>query len=274
VTAPANTALPAVTGTPRAGQALNTTPGSWSGSPTTFTIAWLRCDAAGATCAAIAGATAAGYTLGADDVGKRIRSQVTAGNQGGNTAARSLPTAVVAAASTGGTGGSGGGPFGGGVPTPPSLGGQGPDSTAPAVTVAVKRIKLKALRRKGLSVTVTCSEACTIGAELIQRVKRRKQATKAVMLNAGARPLRPAAVPKSRRAPFRARAPLAALTRVIARGRGQLTAAGKTKVTVKLTRQAKKALKGALKLSATLIVTARDDVGNVGSTARKVRVKR
>ena len=76
------------------GAAAHTSQGSWTGSePKTFQIAWLRCDAGGAGCAAIDGATAAAYTLAAADVGKRIRSRVTATTRPGRSrASRPRPT--------------------------------------------------------------------------------------------------------------------------------------------------------------------------------------
>ena len=58
--APANVSPPAVSGTAVTGETLTASPGSWTGTaPLTFTYAWQRCDAGGATCAPIGGATAA-----------------------------------------------------------------------------------------------------------------------------------------------------------------------------------------------------------------------
>ena len=54
-------------------------PGTWSGSaPAAFTYAWLRCNANGRLCVPIAGATAASYTLTADDSGHTIVATVAA----------------------------------------------------------------------------------------------------------------------------------------------------------------------------------------------------
>jgi len=72
------TAQPTLAGTPTVGQALTVAPGTWSGSPGTFTYAWLRCNANGRLCAAITGATAAGYTPTAGDSGHTIIATVTA----------------------------------------------------------------------------------------------------------------------------------------------------------------------------------------------------
>jgi len=47
---PANTTPPAVSGSAQSGQALTASPGSWSGSPTSYAYQWQRCDSAGAAC--------------------------------------------------------------------------------------------------------------------------------------------------------------------------------------------------------------------------------
>jgi subtilisin family serine protease len=96
---PANTAPPAVSGTPRSGASLAATTGSWSNTPTGYAYQWKRCDSAGANCAGITGATGQSYTLGATDVGATLRVAVTASNSAGASApATSAATAVVQAA--------------------------------------------------------------------------------------------------------------------------------------------------------------------------------
>jgi hypothetical protein len=91
--------LPAVSGTARDGQLLTATDGAWSGTaPITFTRLWQRCDAAGAACSPIAGASAATRTLTSADVGATMRIEVTGHNADGQGVATSLQTAVVAAA--------------------------------------------------------------------------------------------------------------------------------------------------------------------------------
>lgn len=93
---PVSTSPPVVSGTPKPGQTLSSSSGSWSGTtPMTFTYQWLRCDSSGAGCAAIGGATAATYAVGSADVGSTLRVQVTAANAGGSGQAASAQTAVV-----------------------------------------------------------------------------------------------------------------------------------------------------------------------------------
>lgn len=74
------TVAPVVTGTPRRGQTLRTSDGSWTFDEDylTYTYEWLRCDAAGDNCNAIAGQVGNAYVLQSADVGSTIRSRVTA----------------------------------------------------------------------------------------------------------------------------------------------------------------------------------------------------
>ena len=44
--APSNTTPPAVTGTPKVGQTLTVSNGTWTGSPTGYTYQWQRCTSA------------------------------------------------------------------------------------------------------------------------------------------------------------------------------------------------------------------------------------
>ena len=92
---PTNTALPAISGSAIQGETLAASPGSWSGAPTAFAYQWLRCDSAGAGCAAVAGAVSASFLLTATDAGSTLRVRVTASNAGGSSAATSAASAVV-----------------------------------------------------------------------------------------------------------------------------------------------------------------------------------
>ncbi|HET7573304.1 MAG TPA: hypothetical protein VFJ77_11625 [Gaiellaceae bacterium] len=96
--APGNTASPTITGTPQEGETVRVTPGTWSGSPTSYAYAWSRCDQNGDGCAAIAGATDDAYKLVAGDVGHTLRATVTATNADGSSSATSAPSAVVSSA--------------------------------------------------------------------------------------------------------------------------------------------------------------------------------
>ncbi|HJX48074.1 MAG TPA: hypothetical protein VJ375_09515, partial [Gaiellaceae bacterium] len=62
---PVNTGLPVISGNAVDGQLLSASTGVWSGSPTGYGYEWRRCDAAGAGCVAIGGASGSGYTLAA-----------------------------------------------------------------------------------------------------------------------------------------------------------------------------------------------------------------
>jgi hypothetical protein len=97
--APSNTTLPQVSGTPVQGDTLTTSNGSWSGSPTGYTYALQDCNSTGLSCTNISGATLSSYKLQASDVGSTIRSVVTATNSVGSATVSSAPTGVVAAAS-------------------------------------------------------------------------------------------------------------------------------------------------------------------------------
>ena len=94
---PTNTAPPTISDTtPQSGQALTAANGTWTGdAPITFTYQWQRCNASGASCVAIAGATAQTYTVQAVDVGSTLRVAVTGRNTVGSSTATSAATAAV-----------------------------------------------------------------------------------------------------------------------------------------------------------------------------------
>ncbi len=97
-TAPANTALPTISGTAEQGQTLTVTHGTWSNSPTTYTEQWALCPASSSSCSAISGATSATFKIPTTSgyVGSTIRVQETASNgAGGGAPARSEATAAV-----------------------------------------------------------------------------------------------------------------------------------------------------------------------------------
>ena len=90
-----STAQPVVTGLPVEGRPLQVTAGAWSPAPATVAYAWQRCNPNGRICAAIPGATAASYTVGAADVGHALVALVKASF--GTTTQGALSTATAAA---------------------------------------------------------------------------------------------------------------------------------------------------------------------------------
>lgn len=91
---PAATAPPTIAGTPQQGQTLTASPGTWENGPT-FGYQWQRCDAAGAACTDVPGATAQTYAVSSSDAGTTLRVNVTATNRFGTGTAQSAQTAVV-----------------------------------------------------------------------------------------------------------------------------------------------------------------------------------
>jgi Carboxypeptidase regulatory-like domain len=81
---PANSVLPQISGTPKVGETLSCSNGTWSGSPApAFTYVWLRDGTA------ISGATASTYKVQAADEGHTLTCEVTAKNIAGSKSAPS-----------------------------------------------------------------------------------------------------------------------------------------------------------------------------------------
>ncbi len=100
VQAPQKTGSPKISGTPKQGETLTVSNGSWSGKqPITFSYQWLRCNTSGDSCSDISAATKQTYLLTADDVGSTLRARVTAKNSDGSNSATTVPTATIAKAS-------------------------------------------------------------------------------------------------------------------------------------------------------------------------------
>jgi hypothetical protein len=98
-----NAERPTIEGTPEVLQNLVATPGEWSDEQDlTFTFQWQRCNGDGDDCEAIDGATLPAYPVGADDLARTLRVEVTASNADESATARSdatdpvAPTQVVA----------------------------------------------------------------------------------------------------------------------------------------------------------------------------------
>jgi len=92
---PKNKTLPTISGSAVVGATLVANRGTWSGNPTSFRYGWSRCDATGAACLAVSGATGRIYTVAGGDIGHTLRVTVTARNASGAGRATSLATTVV-----------------------------------------------------------------------------------------------------------------------------------------------------------------------------------
>lgn len=88
-------AAPSIAGTAAQGQTLTADRGRWSGGPEQFAFQWKRCDAAGANCVDIAGATAAAYVVTPADAGFTLGVRAQATNPLSTLTAESALTAVV-----------------------------------------------------------------------------------------------------------------------------------------------------------------------------------
>jgi uncharacterized protein YukE len=94
--APKNVTPPTISGTPIVAGTLTAATGTWSGTNPVFTYQWQKCDATGASCADISGATANVYVASQGDVGSTLRVTVTGTNSLGSASKTSEPTAIVA----------------------------------------------------------------------------------------------------------------------------------------------------------------------------------
>ena len=70
-------------------------PGTWTAPDAVFTYQWQHCDAAGAACVDLAGATASTYAVTTADVGATLKVVVKAQNRFGEPTGTSAQTAVV-----------------------------------------------------------------------------------------------------------------------------------------------------------------------------------
>ncbi len=85
---PVPTSAPSVIGTAAAGKLLTGLSGSWGGfGAITYRFQWYRCNAAGASCLSIRGATVPTFALGARDIGKTVGLTVSASDSTGSTSA-------------------------------------------------------------------------------------------------------------------------------------------------------------------------------------------
>lgn len=137
--------------------------------------------------------------------------------------------------------------IGAGTQTPPAGGGADApvtvsDVKAPALTLKPAKTPLRDLRRRGLGVTVTCDEGCTLAARLLM-----------------ARPLAH-------------RLGLAAAAKPLAVGRGSasLSAAGKATLRIALTKRTRTALARVRSVRLTLEIVATDTKGNAAKRTRQL----
>ena len=84
VAPPTPITAPLLSGNAIQNQTLTDHHGNWTGSPTSYTYTWTRCDSNGLSCVAIAGATGQTYTLTEADVGGTIYVTEVGANAGGN----------------------------------------------------------------------------------------------------------------------------------------------------------------------------------------------
>ena len=93
---PVNDILPALTGPPIVGRVMSGLAGAFNASPPPTTSGrWMRCNASGANCGPIGGATTETYRPSPTDVGSTLRYEVTASNSSGTITSMSNPSAVV-----------------------------------------------------------------------------------------------------------------------------------------------------------------------------------
>src|SRR3569833_2050278 len=96
---PAARVPPVITGTLQQGKQLTVSTGTWSGSGTVgYAYQWYRCNASGAHCSSIHGATRATYKEVAKDVGGTLSAAVAATDSTGTTRAFAPLAGLVAPA--------------------------------------------------------------------------------------------------------------------------------------------------------------------------------
>jgi hypothetical protein len=96
---PSNTGAPTVAGTAGQGSQLTGSAGTWTSAETiNYTFNWFRCDAGGAHCLSIHGATKPTYTQGAKDVGHTLGFAVHAQDSAGTATGYASLVGPVAAA--------------------------------------------------------------------------------------------------------------------------------------------------------------------------------
>jgi hypothetical protein len=88
---------------PTVGEALSTTNGTWTNSPTSFTYHWQDGNSSGLSCANVTGAMSQSYTIVTADVAHTIVVVVTAANSARSASNASIASGLVTAAVPGNT---------------------------------------------------------------------------------------------------------------------------------------------------------------------------
>jgi hypothetical protein len=86
---------PMLAGPAGVGARLTVRAGAWSARPAQTTVAWLRCNANGRACAAIAGAAGRSYALTTGDAGHTVVAEVQATGSGGEATVLSVASLPV-----------------------------------------------------------------------------------------------------------------------------------------------------------------------------------
>ena len=92
---PVELTAPVVMGTADVGQTLTVTPGTYTNTDVSHGYQWQRCDATGANCVAIAGATSSTYVVSTDDAGSTLDVVETATDRFAAPTATSAATTPV-----------------------------------------------------------------------------------------------------------------------------------------------------------------------------------
>ncbi|MFC5492738.1 carboxypeptidase regulatory-like domain-containing protein [Nocardioides caricicola] len=98
--APGSLTQPQLSGSTSVGSTMSVSDGTWSGSPSSFTYQWLRCDSGASNCTQIPGAQASTYVTTDSDIGSRLRANVTAINSVGGNSRQSSPSGLIGSPSS------------------------------------------------------------------------------------------------------------------------------------------------------------------------------
>lgn len=176
--APSVVKAPFVEGAVAVGGSLAGNAGLWKPAPFSYRRQWQQCDAAGASCSSISGATTAAYKPTAADVGHTLRVLVTADSNQDNkfpgpVDALSAPSAVVPDPATGaGTPVTPATPGLPGTPPPPPPA-PAPDTAAPLFRSVTAPASVKAGRPVGIRIGL--SEAGSVRVSLQQVIAGRRK---------------------------------------------------------------------------------------------------